>query len=136
MHWLALASLLGFGHFVIGGLWYSPLLFGKAWMRGMGITVEDIAEARVNMKAALATSLLLSIAQSAALAAVLRFLPEVGLLEAAGIGGGLALAMCVTPMLKDRVWADRPWPVILVDGGYEVVACAAVAVSFVALGYS
>jgi hypothetical protein len=27
-------------------------------------------------------------------------------------------------MLKDRVWADRPWPVVLVDGGHETVAGA------------
>jgi hypothetical protein len=27
-------------------------------------------------------------------------------------------------MVKDRVWADRAWAVVLVDGGYEVVAGA------------
>jgi hypothetical protein len=27
-------------------------------------------------------------------------------------------------MVKDRVWADRPWSVVLVDGGYETVAGA------------
>ena len=26
--------------FVLGGLWYSPLLFGKAWMKETGITEE------------------------------------------------------------------------------------------------
>ena len=29
--------------FILGGLWYSPLLFGKAWMRETGIT-EDAAK--------------------------------------------------------------------------------------------
>lgn len=27
--------------FVLGGLWYSPVLFGKAWMRATGITEES-----------------------------------------------------------------------------------------------
>ena len=27
--------------FVLGGLWYSPLLFGSAWMKETGITEED-----------------------------------------------------------------------------------------------
>lgn len=27
--------------FLIGGLWYSPVLFGKAWMKEMGFTDED-----------------------------------------------------------------------------------------------
>jgi len=28
--------------FVLGGLWYSPLLFGKAWMKETGITEEAV----------------------------------------------------------------------------------------------
>ena len=28
--------------FVLGGLWYSPLLFGKAWMRANGFTEADL----------------------------------------------------------------------------------------------
>ena len=28
--------------FVIGGLWYSPAVFGKAWMRENGFTEEDM----------------------------------------------------------------------------------------------
>jgi hypothetical protein len=28
-------------------------------------------------------------------------------------------------MVKDRVWADRAWSVVAVDGGYEVAAGAA-----------
>jgi len=28
--------------FVIGGMWYSPLLFGKAWMQENNLTEEDL----------------------------------------------------------------------------------------------
>src|SRR6476660_2020302 len=28
--------------FVLGGLWYSPLLFGKAWMRANNFTDADV----------------------------------------------------------------------------------------------
>ncbi len=28
--------------FVVGGLWYSPLLFGNAWMRAAGISEEQV----------------------------------------------------------------------------------------------
>lgn len=30
--------------FIIGGLWYSPLLFGKAWMNEMGLTEADLQQ--------------------------------------------------------------------------------------------
>ncbi|MEK7641781.1 MAG: DUF1761 domain-containing protein [Patescibacteria group bacterium] len=32
--------------FVIGAIWYSPLLFGKEWMTLIGSTDKDIAEAK------------------------------------------------------------------------------------------
>ena len=34
--------------FILGGLWYSPALFGKLWMRECGLTEEKLKQA--NMK--------------------------------------------------------------------------------------
>lgn len=41
LNWLAvfIAAILSF---VVGGLWYSPLLFGKAWLKEMGFADEDM----------------------------------------------------------------------------------------------
>lgn len=41
LNWLAVftAAILSF---VVGGLWYSPLLFGRAWMKAMGFADEDM----------------------------------------------------------------------------------------------
>lgn len=33
--------------FLLGGLWYSPRLFGKAWMRANGFTDEDLKRGNV-----------------------------------------------------------------------------------------
>ena len=30
--------------FLLGGLWYSPALFGKAWQREVGLTDEQLAK--------------------------------------------------------------------------------------------
>jgi hypothetical protein len=38
--WAVLVSALS--TFLIGGLWYSPALFGKAWMRENGFTEESM----------------------------------------------------------------------------------------------
>lgn len=41
INWLAvLAAALS--SFVIGGLWFSPLLFSRAWMRAAGLTEEEL----------------------------------------------------------------------------------------------
>jgi hypothetical protein len=46
INWLSVftATLLAFG---IGGLWYSPLLFGKIWQKEIKRTDEDIKKANM-----------------------------------------------------------------------------------------
>ena len=39
-YWAILASALS--TFLIGGLWYSPAVFGKAWMHENGFTEEEL----------------------------------------------------------------------------------------------
>jgi hypothetical protein len=114
----------GIVHFVIGALWYSPAGFAGPWMRGLGITPADIAEARVDMRAALGASALASFAQAAVLVLLFAMLGLPGVAGGVVVGGLLGFAFGALPMVKDRVWADRAWSVVLVDGGYEVVAGA------------
>jgi len=118
------AGVAGIVHFLIGAAWYSPAGFAGPWMRGLGITPADIAEARVDMRAAIGASALASVTQAGVLVALFGML---GLPEVAGgalAGGLVGFAFGALPMVKDRVWADRAWSVVLVDGGYEVVAGA------------
>ena len=41
VNWLAVA-VAGISAFVLGGVWYSPALFGKAWMKENNLSVEDV----------------------------------------------------------------------------------------------
>ena len=45
--WAVLAA--GVGSLLLGGLWYSPLLFAKAWQRHAGLSDERIAGANMAM---------------------------------------------------------------------------------------
>jgi hypothetical protein len=40
-NWIAVL-VAGISAFVLGGVWYSPALFGKAWMKENNFTAEDI----------------------------------------------------------------------------------------------
>jgi Protein of unknown function (DUF1761) len=114
----------GIIHFLIGGLWYSPVMFAKPWMHGLGLSDADIKEARVNMKLALLASAFASISQAVMLAWLFQYVSNLNVGLGASIGGLSALAFGFTPMLRDRVWANRPWPVIWVDASYECIAGA------------
>lgn len=41
INWLAIL-VAGISAFVLGGVWYSPLLFGNAWMRENKLTMEEV----------------------------------------------------------------------------------------------
>jgi hypothetical protein len=41
INWLAVL-VAGISAFVLGGIWYSPALFGRAWMTENKMTVEDV----------------------------------------------------------------------------------------------
>ena len=46
LNWLAIITA-GASAFVLGGLWYSPLLFAKRWMKETGITEETTRNANM-----------------------------------------------------------------------------------------
>ncbi|GLR17940.1 DUF1761 domain-containing protein [Portibacter lacus] len=59
----------GIAAWVIGSLWYSPLLFGKAWQKELGMTDDDLKGA--NMPLIFGTSLLLMIIMAFGIAPII-----------------------------------------------------------------
>ena len=99
--------------FVLGGLWYSPLLLGKAWNRANGGVPPPGHPARV-----FGISLLFCLAASAAFAWLLGPAPALprALLLAAVCGGLVACCFGVNYQFSQR----RPllW---LIDAGYHLL---------------
>lgn len=46
INWLAVLAAT-FAAFVLGGLWYSPILFAKAWQRAAGVSDEALKSANM-----------------------------------------------------------------------------------------
>ena len=65
INWLAVFAA-ALSTFVIGGLWYSPVLFGKVWMRVNGFSEEQVAG--FNKARAFGGSFILALVMSANLA--------------------------------------------------------------------
>ena len=51
---LVAVLLCGISSLVLGGLWYSPLLFAKAWQRTAGLSDEQVAGGSMAMTFGLA----------------------------------------------------------------------------------
>jgi hypothetical protein len=108
--------------FLIGGLWYSPILFARAWMREAGIPEEKLRE---KVGAVFAGAFALSLVVALNLALFLG--KDAGLAWGAGAGAlagaGWAAASLATVFLFER----RSAMLIVIDGGY-------LAVSYTAMG--
>ncbi len=103
--------------FVIGGLWYSPILFGKAWMREAGISEERAREAKMGMVFGCAA--LASLVMAFNLAAFIgpKASLQFGLFAGFATGfGWVAMALGVIYLFEQR--SLRLW---IINGGYQVV---------------
>jgi hypothetical protein len=118
INWFAVVAA-ALAMFVIGGLWYSPLLFGKAWMRANGFTEETLkggSQARI-----FGFALVFSLLMAANLAAFLNDPAlTLGFALAASLAAGLgwaAFGLAIVALFERRGWAY-----ILINGGYLSVA--------------
>lgn len=59
--------------FIVGMIWYSPALFGKKWMKTMGMSEKDMAKNKDKMMPIMVMSLILDGVMAYVLAHVLAF---------------------------------------------------------------
>lgn len=105
--------------FMLGGLWYSPLLFGKSWMRESNLTEEDLS--RGNQTKIFGLSFLYFLLMSGNLAAFLAT-PDTDLAFGVLAGflagfGWVALSISVIALFE-----RRSWKYMVINGGYLVTA--------------
>jgi hypothetical protein len=102
--------------FLLGGLWYSPALFGTAWKREAGM-----AEKGEGGHPAKVFGVSLVFAMAAALAYALLMPPPAGaasaLLQGLAVGAGIA----ATSFGINYQFASRSNTLWLIDGGYHTV---------------
>ena len=57
--------------FILGALWYSPLLFAKPWMRALGKTQEELMAGGSSMAVAMSVSAFVCLMQAATVAFII-----------------------------------------------------------------
>lgn len=105
--------------FLLGGLWYSPLLFGPAWMKEMGFTADEL-KARGDVGRIMGLSFVLELIMAGNLAAFLgaKATLAFGLFAGAAAGfGWVALAFGVTYLFE-----RKSLRLFFINAGYHAVA--------------
>ena len=103
--------------FLLGGLWYSPALFGKAWQRETGLTDEQLKSG--NMARIFGLSLVLSLLAAWVFALFLGPRPPVAL----GLGAGFSAGLCwVTASFGiNYLFERKSFKLFLINGGYHTL---------------
>ena len=114
--WAILAATVS--AFLVGGLWYSPAMFGKLWKRANGFKDEQPGPAAAKI---FVVSFILTLVMAVNLAMFLND-PKTTVAWGAAAGflagfGWVAMGIGIVSMFE-----RRPWSYVAVNGGYLMVA--------------
>ena len=114
---LVAAVFAAVSSFVVGGLWYSPLLFGGRWMAYVGLSEAQLGR---DMGRVFGGAFGLQLVMALNLAAFLGPEPSVAFALGASFAAGfgwVALGMGVTYLFE-----RRPLGLWMINGGYHMVS--------------
>jgi Protein of unknown function (DUF1761) len=117
INWLAVL-VAGVSAFVLGGVWYSPALFGKAWMNENKMTVNDVKKG--NAAKIYGWSFILSLIISANLAMFISA-PEIDLTMSI-VYGALTGLWIFCGIAIVALFEHKTARYIFINGGYMLVA--------------
>lgn len=116
LDWLAIlvATLVSGG---LGALWYSPVLFGDAWLAAIGKREEELGPGGP----AMAGSVFSCFVASLSMAILLTGLGVSSLVGGLGVGALVGLGIVAMAMLSDALFSDWGWRLYLIQAGYRVL---------------
>ncbi len=100
----------------LGALWYSPILFGKAWMEALGKTEEELGSTTGPLIGSIVTCLVTAIALAFLISAAGANSVAGGLLIGAVVGFGAVFPA----MLSDSLFCGWGSKLLWIQSGYRV----------------
>lgn len=103
--------------FVLGGLWYSPLLFAKVWQREAGVSDAQLQNA--NMALIFGLAFVLSLIAAFVFALFLGPRPPLAL----GLGAGASAGLCwvASSFGINYLFERKSFKLFLINGGYHTL---------------
>ena len=117
LNWIAIL-VVAFVPVVLGGLWYSPVLFARPWMRAIGRTPEELTGASLGY----ALSAVAALVTSYVLARIVRWAEVDDLLNGALVGVLVWVGFVATILAITTYFGGRPRTLWAINAGYWLVA--------------
>jgi hypothetical protein len=120
LNWIAVLVVTLAG-FLLGWLWFSPVLFAKSWMKEMGMTKESFEANPPNMALLFGSCLLYTLLSTTGLAMLLRDHGTHEWFKGAEFGALIGVLLVAPRMLNGALWEFRSARLLRITVGYELV---------------
>ncbi|MFO1508338.1 MAG: DUF1761 domain-containing protein [Steroidobacteraceae bacterium] len=114
INWLAVVAA-AIAAFLVGAVWYSPLLFAKAWQREVGLTEADLAKG--NFARIMGAAFVLTFVSTLVFHLFLGPSPAIGFAVGAGFAAGLFWVAFGKGV--DYLFERRSLKLFLINGGHH-----------------
>jgi hypothetical protein len=104
---------------LLGGMWYSPLLFGKPWAKANNIKLGQY-DANTNIPGIFISSFILQLIAASMIAALLGTNSTGS--EGVQLGTLIAVSFVFTAMGMTNLFERRPISLILINSSYHIVS--------------
>jgi hypothetical protein len=129
VNWLAVLAAT-IAAFVLGGLWYSPLLFAKKWQAAAGLTDEQVNSG--NPVVIFGGAFVLAFVASAVFAMFLG--PNPGLQFGTSAGFAAGLCWVATSFGINGLFQREPLSLVLINAGYHTLQFTLIGLIIGAMG--
>ena len=128
VNWMAIlvATIVGF---VLGGLWFSPVMFSNRWMAALDKPKEQLGKPGP----ALVLSFVVTLVTATALAVLLRIMPLTTTPGALRLGLTIGVVFYALATASDYAYTGWPRTIYWIQASYHVVMIAVMAVIIAAM---
>lgn len=110
--------------FIVGWLWYSPVLFGNVWMKAMGMTKEKMAHSQKNMAVTMLVALIAQFMIAFILAHFISGMGAVGWMESIVVAFWAWLGFVALISLGTVLWEGKSMKLFWINSIHWLVALA------------
>ena len=112
------SAIVGFG---IGGLWYSPLLFGRTWMKLINITQKEMKANKDKAKKGYIFMFVALLVMAYALSLFVNYAGATTLTAGLLVGFWAWLGFVATVLLGEFLWENKPFSLYLINVSHYLV---------------
>lgn len=122
-YWAVLVSAVV--SMIIGGLWYSPVLFGNLWMKLSGITEKSMNEMKKKGGSAGKSyfwSFIMTLISMYVLAHFVKYVSAVNFMDGIQLGAWAWLGFMVPLALNEVLWGGKSMKLFLLNAAHHLIA--------------